>query len=92
MGTCEWYPQLRLRSGVRYAVRVLDPLISICALEQRLERKFNRGLSRRYIAKLADNGTVRYGDIYPTNDNARVVVSGEIVVSRRDARRVCPSV
>jgi hypothetical protein len=39
-------------------VRVLDPLISICALEQRLEKKFNRGLSRRYIAKLADNGTV----------------------------------
>src|SRR3954469_11852673 len=45
--------EAELRREIRDA-RALDPLISVSALEQRLEKKFNRGFSYRYIAKLAD--------------------------------------
>jgi hypothetical protein len=45
--------EAELRREIRDA-RALDPLISISALEQHLEKKFNRGFSYRYIAKLAD--------------------------------------
>jgi hypothetical protein len=45
--------EAELRREIRDA-RALDPLISVSALEQRLEKKFKRGFSYRYIAKLAD--------------------------------------
>jgi hypothetical protein len=45
--------EAELRREIRDA-RALDPLISVSALERRLEKKFNRGFSYRYIAKLAD--------------------------------------
>ena len=45
--------EAELRREIRDA-RAFDPLISVSALEQRLEKKFNRGFSYRYIAKLAD--------------------------------------
>jgi hypothetical protein len=45
--------EAELRREIRDA-RALDPLISVSALEQRLEKKFDRGFSYRYIAKLAD--------------------------------------
>jgi len=45
--------EAELRREIRDA-RALDPLISVSALEQHLEKKFNRGFSYRYIAKLAD--------------------------------------
>jgi hypothetical protein len=45
--------EAELRREIRDA-RAIDPLISVSALEQRLEKKFNRGFSYRYIAKLAD--------------------------------------
>ncbi len=45
--------EAELRREIRDA-RALDPLISVSALEQHLENKFNRGFSYRYIAKLAD--------------------------------------
>src|SRR5580693_6360246 len=45
--------EAELRREIRDA-RAIDPLISVSAFEQRLEKKFNRGFSYRYIAKLAD--------------------------------------
>jgi len=35
--------------------RAKDPLITVSGLEKVLEKRFNRGFSRRYVAKLADN-------------------------------------
>jgi hypothetical protein len=34
--------------------RAKDPLITVPGLEKVLEKRFNRGFSRRYVAKLAD--------------------------------------
>ena len=34
--------------------RAKDPLITVSGLEKVLEKRFNRGFSRRYVAKLAD--------------------------------------
>src|SRR5258708_28736658 len=45
--------EAEIRREIRDA-RALDPLISVSALERRLEKKFNHGFSRRYIARLAD--------------------------------------
>lgn len=45
--------EAELRREIRDA-RAIDPLISVSSLEQHLEKKFNRGFSYRYIAKLAD--------------------------------------
>lgn len=42
-----------IRRAIRDA-RAADPLISVGALELHLEKKFNRGFSYRYVAKLAD--------------------------------------
>jgi hypothetical protein len=42
-----------MRRAIRDA-RAADPLISVSGLEQVLEKRFNRGFSRKYIAKLAD--------------------------------------
>ena len=35
--------------------RAKDPLITVSGLEKVLEKRFNRGFSRRYVAKLANN-------------------------------------
>jgi hypothetical protein len=45
--------EAEFRREIRNA-RALVPLISVSTLEQRLDKKFNRGFSYRYIAKLAD--------------------------------------
>jgi hypothetical protein len=45
--------EAEIRREIRHA-RATDPLISVTALEQQLEKKFKRGFSYRYIAKLAD--------------------------------------
>ncbi|HEX3861282.1 MAG TPA: hypothetical protein VHY35_06270 [Stellaceae bacterium] len=45
--------EAEIRREIRDA-RAVDPLISLMALEQRLEKKFNRGFSYKYVAKLAD--------------------------------------
>jgi hypothetical protein len=42
-----------MRRAIRDA-RAADPLISVSGLEKVLEQRFNRGFSRKYIAKLAD--------------------------------------
>jgi hypothetical protein len=42
-----------IRHEIRDA-RALGLLISLVALEQKLEKKFKRGFSYRYIAKIAD--------------------------------------
>lgn len=45
--------EAELRREIRDA-RALDPLIGVAALEQHLEKKFKRGFSYRYVAKLAE--------------------------------------
>src|SRR3984893_8811670 len=42
-----------IRREIRDA-RAIDPLITVSALEERLEETFKRGFSYRYVAKLAD--------------------------------------
>jgi hypothetical protein len=42
----------KIRREIRDA-RVKDPLISVVALQEQLERQFSRTFSRKYIAKLA---------------------------------------
>jgi hypothetical protein len=45
--------EAEIRREIRDA-RAIDPLISVSSLEETLEKKFQRGFSYRYIAKLAD--------------------------------------
>jgi hypothetical protein len=45
--------EAEIRREIRDA-RTIDPLIGFAELEQRLEKKFKRSFSYRYIAKLAD--------------------------------------
>jgi hypothetical protein len=42
-----------MRRAIRDA-RAADPLISVSGLEAVLEKRFNRGFSRKYVAKFAD--------------------------------------